>query len=68
MFSKLVDTLFGCLHTNYSFPRTTKPICNSGDAPSTPHTYVVCLDCGKHLAYDWHKMKIVSRIKQIRVR
>ena len=23
-------------------------------------TYVVCLDCGKELSYDWKQMKIVS--------
>ncbi|MFI5089207.1 MAG: hypothetical protein ACHP7P_04020 [Terriglobales bacterium] len=27
---------------------------------SVTGTYVVCLDCGKELPYDWNSMKIVS--------
>ena len=23
-------------------------------------TYVVCLDCGKELTYDWHEMRVVE--------
>jgi hypothetical protein len=28
--------------------------------PGTPagETYVVCLDCGKHISYDWTKMRL----------
>ena len=29
-------------------------------AASLTGTYVVCLDCGKELAYDWQAMKIIS--------
>ena len=43
MLSKVVDALFGCLHTKYSFPITTKPNRNSKGIPSKPRTYVVCL-------------------------
>jgi hypothetical protein len=27
---------------------------------SVTGTYVVCLDCGKELPYDWDSMKVVS--------
>ncbi len=27
---------------------------------SVTGTYVVCLDCGKELPYDWNSMKVVS--------
>jgi hypothetical protein len=59
MLSKLVHALLGCMHTNYSFPRTTKPIRNSIGTASKPHTYVICRDCGKHIPYDWEDMKVV---------
>jgi hypothetical protein len=60
MFSKLVDVMFGCRHARYSFPitmrvgsRRTQPLSRAG-------TYVVCLDCGRELGYDWHEMKVVE--------
>ena len=64
MLSKVVDALFGCLHTNYSFPITTKPNRNSKSIPSKPRTYVVCLECGKDLPYDWVQMKVVPEEKK----
>ncbi|HLH06752.1 MAG TPA: hypothetical protein VKW78_05925 [Terriglobales bacterium] len=63
MLSKVVDALFGCLHTNYSFPITTKPVRNNKGVPAKPRTYVVCLQCGKDLPYDWAQMKIVAEQK-----
>ena len=59
MIASIFDVLFGCSHRNYSFPMTAK----RGKRPaaaSVTGTYVVCLDCGKEFAYDWHEMKIVS--------
>jgi exosome complex RNA-binding protein Csl4 len=41
--------LFGCSHSNYSFPITRKKI-----------MYCTCLDCGQELKYDWKKMKPVK--------
>jgi hypothetical protein len=58
MLSKIVEALFGCSHANYSFPRTTKPIRNKNGL-ATARTYVVCLDCGKALPYDWREMKLI---------
>lgn len=36
-----------CWHRKTSFPHTPK----KGEP-----TYIVCLDCGRHLPYDWEKM------------
>ena len=60
MFSKLLDAFFGCWHQNLSFPITEKPGKRRISAASLTGTYVVCLDCGKEFAYDWHEMKIVG--------
>lgn len=59
MLSRILSGLFGCWHTHYSFPITVKKGRRSPAAFATG-TYVVCLDCGKELAYDWKEMKIVS--------
>ena len=59
MLSRFLDSLFGCAHGRYSFPITVKKGRRS-PAASVTGTYVVCLDCGKEMAYDWKQMKIVS--------
>lgn len=59
MIINLMDMLFGCWHTNYSFPITSKTGSRRGAAQATG-TYVVCLECGKEFAYDWNSMKVVS--------
>ncbi len=59
MLSRLFESLFGCGHSHYSFPITIKRGRRSAAALVTG-TYVVCLDCGKELAYDWKQMKIVG--------
>jgi len=59
MLANLLETLFGCSHRNYSFPRTIRRGTRS-PAASVTGTYVVCLDCGKELPYDWKSMKVVS--------
>ena len=64
MFSKVRDALFGCIHANYSFPRTLKPVCNSQGVPSKLRTYVVCLDCGKDVPYDWDAMRVIREEKK----
>jgi hypothetical protein len=59
MLSKLLDAMFGCWHSHYSFPITVRSgLRRSGSARTG--TYVVCLDCGKEFAYDWQAMKIVE--------
>lgn len=61
MITDLVDMLFGCSHKRYTFPITAKGAARHMAAASPTGTYVVCLDCGKEFAYDWDRMKVVSR-------
>jgi len=58
MLAKLMDTMFGCRHSRYSFPITVRA--GSRRIATGRRTYVACLDCGKEFAYDWQKMKIVD--------
>ncbi len=58
--SKVLEFLFGCWHKNYSFPQTAKGNKRRSEAASLTGTYVVCLDCGRELPYDWQNMKIVT--------
>ena len=59
MFSRILDALFGCTHSHMSFPITIKRGARSRAAFPTG-TYVVCLDCGKEMSYDWKQMKVVN--------
>ena len=59
MFSRVLESFFGCWHSHYSFPITVKRGRRNAAALVTG-TYVVCLDCGKELPYDWQQMKVVS--------
>ncbi len=43
----LANLLCGCSHGNTTFPITLQA-----------STYVVCLECGRHLPYDWSRMCI----------
>ena len=56
---KILDALFGCWHKQISFPQTSKPGQRIKAAIPTG-TYVVCLDCGTELPYDWKNMRVVS--------
>ena len=58
MFSRILDAFFGCGHSRYSFPITVKKG-KRNDAVLLTGTYVVCLDCGREMPYDWKQMKIV---------
>jgi hypothetical protein len=60
MIAKLLDVFFGCWHSHYSFPITVRSGSRRIPAASLTGTYVVCLDCGKELPYDWKEMKVVS--------
>jgi hypothetical protein len=60
MFSRLVDGLFGCWHSRYSFPMTVRAGSRRNQAAARPGTYVVCLDCGKEFAYDWQTMRVID--------
>jgi len=60
MFSRLMDAMFGCWHSHYSFPITVRAGSRRNRVAFRTGTYVVCLDCGKELAYDWKEMRVVS--------
>lgn len=60
MIAKLFDVVFGCWHSRYSFPMTARRGSARSHAATRTGTYVVCLDCGKELPYDWKQMKIVD--------
>jgi hypothetical protein len=47
----LVEWLFGCAHGRTTFPMTLPA---SG-------TYIVCLECGRHFAYDWTTMRTTGQ-------
>lgn len=59
MISNLLDALFGCWHQHYSIPITMHAGSRRTSATAPTGPYVVCLDCGEELRYDWHKMKVV---------
>ena len=61
---KILDMLFGCWHKRLSFPISGKRGQRRPFAAQQTGTYVVCLDCGREFAYDWHKMRIVARRKK----
>jgi hypothetical protein len=60
MIRNVIDILFGCSHSNYSFPLTAKTGQRRSEAASLTGTYVVCLDCGKEFAYDWQEMRVIT--------
>jgi len=60
MFTKLLDVLFGCRHSSYSFPMSARAVKQHPAAGSLTGTYVVCLECGKEFPYDWKTMKLMS--------
>ncbi len=57
--SSLLHLLFGCPHRHYTFPITAKAGQKRPAAAELTGTYVVCMDCARELAYDWHEMKLV---------
>jgi len=60
MIASLLDSLFGCWHSHYSFPITVRTGSHRSAAASLTGTYVVCLDCGKEFPYDWQEMKVLD--------
>lgn len=70
MITKLVNALFGCRHSRYSFPVTVRK--NSAvrrpQAAALTGTYVACLDCGQEFAYDWQEMKVITSPDRHRAR
>lgn len=66
MIAKLLDAMFGCRHTRYSFPITVRAGSRRTPQAQRTGTYVACLDCGKEFRYDWYEMRIVgSRSREV---
>jgi hypothetical protein len=66
MFGKLIESVFGCRHSRYSFPITVRHSSIQTEVPAAAHTgtYVACLECGKELPYDWRQMKVLTRFSE----
>ena len=60
MLSKVLDAMFGCWHSRYSFPMTVRASSRRSGTAARTGTYVVCLDCGKEFSYDWREMRVVE--------
>ncbi len=58
--TRLIDVLFGCRHSHYSFPRTIRGTARRPQAGALTGTYVACLDCGREFPYDWEEMKVIT--------
>jgi hypothetical protein len=50
MFQAVLNAVLVCHHRRTTFPVTTG------------RTYIVCLDCGKELPYDWSQMRLVPPV------
>jgi hypothetical protein len=60
MIAKVLDVVFGCRHSQYSFPITMRRSARLASQVNPSGTYVVCMDCGKELPYDWQKMRVTD--------
>jgi hypothetical protein len=58
MLHSMMNALFGCGHQRTTFPITPRRGYAGPVTESVGGTYVACLDCGKHFAYDWTSMRI----------
>jgi hypothetical protein len=55
MFQAVLNAVLVCHHRRTTFPITP----GRGAAAALPATYIVCLDCGKELPYDWSHMRVI---------
>ena len=56
----LAEWLVGCSHRRTTFPITLRSGV-TGQPDTQVETYVACLECGRHLAYDWSTMSITRQ-------
>jgi hypothetical protein len=55
VFGFIAGLLWGCRHRKTTRPITLPAEDAAGRKPGAmADTYVACLDCGRHLAYDWN--------------
>ena len=60
MIAKLMDAVFGCRHSRFSFPVTIRGAARRPQAAALTGTYVACLECGSEFPYDWHEMRVIT--------
>jgi hypothetical protein len=60
LIERLMDFLFGCRHSRYSFPVTIRGAARRPQASALTGTYVACLDCGREFPYDWQDMRVIT--------
>jgi hypothetical protein len=61
-FVGLADWLYGCSHRRTTFPITLRAgLSVDGQQSTQAETYVVCVECGRHFAYDWTTMHITKQ-------
>lgn len=60
MIDSLVNLVFRCSHQRLTRPVT--PVSRPGQ-PAEESTYVACLECGKHFAYDPVEMRIGKAVQ-----
>ena len=60
MLSIMANWLFGCSHRRTSFPITIRDGGGSRKHLKGAETYIVCLDCAQHFAYDWEQMRVAK--------
>jgi hypothetical protein len=60
MLTKMMDAVFGCRHSRYSFPITIRANSQRAAKAVRTGTYVVCLDCGREFSYDWQEMRVAG--------
>jgi hypothetical protein len=64
MIDSVLNLLFRCSHRRITRPIT--PVMKTGQPRGAAGaTYVVCLDCGKHFAYDAKEMRIGKPIDPV---
>ncbi|QOY86432.1 TraR/DksA C4-type zinc finger protein [Paludibaculum fermentans] len=57
----LIEWLFGCQHRRTTFPLTLPDRERDSGTPAVDQeTYVVCLECGRHIPYDWKKTRLTA--------
>ena len=57
----LADWVYGCAHRRTSLPVTLRTGVSLEVRQSTQsETYIVCLECGRHIPYDWSAMRAGS--------
>lgn len=57
----LADWVYGCAHRRTSLPVTLwTGLSLEGCQSTQSETYIVCLECGRHIPYDWSTMRAGS--------